>query len=309
MPVVSLSSTALNFGTQVVGTTSSPQTVTLSNIGTATLFITSINASAQFGQTNNCGSSLPFGNSCTISVTFTPTAIGPLTGTITITDNAANSPQIITLSGTGAAAGPLASVSPTSLTFPTQLAGTKSAQQNVTLTNTGTSNLTLTGTTVTSPFSKTPLCPGNLAPGKSCTIAVFFGPTTAGAVNGTLALNDNAPGSPQLVTLSGAGTFLKLSPTQINFGAVRVGKSSNPTMITLTNTGQSSMQVGSVTITGTNIGDFSQSNGCTTPLKKNGSCSVSVTFSPKTTGARSANVTIVDGSGVSQNVPLSGTGK
>jgi hypothetical protein len=111
------------------------------------------------------------------------------------------------------------------------------------------------------------------------------------------------------VTLSGTGTFLKVSPPQINFGSVRIGKSSNPSKITLTNTGTSSLTVASISITGSNVGDFSQSNGCTTPLKKNGSCSVSVTFSPQTTGARSANVTIVDGSGVSQNVLLGGTGK
>jgi hypothetical protein len=138
---------------------------------------------------------------------------------------------------------------------------------------------------------------------------VFFGPTTAGTVNGTLSLNDNAPGSPQLVTLTGIGTFLQISPTQINFGSVRVGKSSNPTKVTLTNTGTGSLQVASVTITGSNVGDFTQTNGCTAPLKSKRSCSVSVTFSPKTTGARSANVTIVDGSGVTQNVPLTGTGK
>jgi phospholipase C len=309
VPVASLSTSTLAFGTQVVGTTSTAQMVTLSNIGTATLNIASITASSQFGQTNNCGSSLPFGKSCTVSVTFSPSTTGPLSGTVTITDNAANSPQIITLSGTGAPAGPLASVSPTSLTFPIQLAGTKSAQQNVTLTNTGTSNLTLTGTTVTGPYSKTPLCPGSIAPGKSCTIAVFFGPTSAGVVSGTLSLIDNAPGSPQTVTLSGTGTFLKISPTQIDFGSVRVGKSSNPTKVTLTNTGKSSLTVASISITGSNVGDFSQSNGCTSPLRQNGTCTVSVTFTPKTTGARSANLTMVDGSGVTQSVALSGVGK
>src|SRR5581483_3658911 len=129
MPIVSLSSSTIDFGTQVVGTRSSPQSVTLSNIGTATLNITSFKASAEFDQTNTCGSSLPFGASCKISVTFAPTATGAQSGTITITDDASDSPQVISVSGNGAPPGPVANVTPTSLVFPTQLVGSRSAQQ------------------------------------------------------------------------------------------------------------------------------------------------------------------------------------
>ena len=102
---VSLSPTSLTFASQTVATTSAAQTVTLTNTGTAALSISGIAASGNFAETNTCGSSLAVNASCTISVTFTPTAAGTLTGAITFTDNAAASPQTVSLSGTGAAAG------------------------------------------------------------------------------------------------------------------------------------------------------------------------------------------------------------
>jgi hypothetical protein len=103
-PEAGVSPSSLTFGSQSVGTRSASQPVTLSNTGNAALTITSIAASANFGQTNNCGGSVAAASSCTIKVTFAPTAMGSLTGTLTITDNsneAAGSTQTVTLSGTG----------------------------------------------------------------------------------------------------------------------------------------------------------------------------------------------------------------
>src|SRR5439155_1453625 len=108
-PAVSLSPTSLNFGNQNVGTTSAPQTVTLSNIGTATLSITSIGIengdySSDFAETNNCGTSLAAGASCAINVTFKPTATGTRSAALTVTDNTNNhagTNQTVSLTGTG----------------------------------------------------------------------------------------------------------------------------------------------------------------------------------------------------------------
>jgi hypothetical protein len=97
----SLSTTSLSFANQGVGTTSAAQTVTLSNTGTATLNISNIAASGDFSQTNSCGTTLSAGANCTISVTFKPTVAGAGTGTLSISDNAAGSPQSVALSGTG----------------------------------------------------------------------------------------------------------------------------------------------------------------------------------------------------------------
>src|SRR5206468_1233709 len=98
---VTLSSTSLKFGVELVGTRSAAQTTTLTNTGGATLTISSIAASGDFLQNNTCGSSLPAGASCTIKVAFRPSAKGFRTGSVTITDDAADSPQTIKLTGTG----------------------------------------------------------------------------------------------------------------------------------------------------------------------------------------------------------------
>jgi hypothetical protein len=104
-PAVSLSPASVNFGNQTVGLTSAPQTVTLTNIGSATLTITSIGLTGanphQFGETSSCGSSLNAGASCTISVTYQPGVSGPKIAALTITDNAAGSPHSVAMSATG----------------------------------------------------------------------------------------------------------------------------------------------------------------------------------------------------------------
>jgi|SRR5450432_2675581 hypothetical protein len=102
-PSVTLAPPTLTFPSQVVGTTSDPaQTVTLTNSGTVTLNIMSIAASANYAADSTaCGATLAAGANCVISVTFTPTSVGTLTGTITVTDNASNSPQTVALTGIG----------------------------------------------------------------------------------------------------------------------------------------------------------------------------------------------------------------
>ena len=103
--VVSLAPPSLGFGDQPLGIASSPQVSTLTNAGELTLTITSIQVTGanggDFAQTNNCGTSVPAGGSCDISVAFTPTVVGTRTGQVTITDNAADSPQTISLTGIG----------------------------------------------------------------------------------------------------------------------------------------------------------------------------------------------------------------
>jgi hypothetical protein len=210
--VVSLSATSLAFGNQSVGTTSTAQTLTLSNTGNAALSITSLaltgtNAS-DFAQTNTCGTSVAGGSNCTISVTFTPAASGSRTAAVSITDNASGSPQTVSLSGTGTAA--LASLSPTSLAFGNQAADMTSTAQTVTLSNAGNAALSITSLALTgtnaSDFAQSNTCGSSLAAGANCTIAVMFTPSVAGTEAASLSIADNASGSPQTVSLSGAGT-------------------------------------------------------------------------------------------------------
>src|SRR5207249_4257987 len=96
-----VSPTSLTFNSQTVQTTSAPQAVSLTNGGSAALTISSIGASGDFAQTNTCGGALAAGGTCSLAVTFTPTAAGERTGAVTIADNASNSPQTVGLTGSG----------------------------------------------------------------------------------------------------------------------------------------------------------------------------------------------------------------
>src|SRR5262249_26640145 len=132
-PVATLSTANLTFGLQLVGTRGAAQTATLTNTGSTTLSISSIGVSGDFEVIDNCGSSLPAGESCTIRVAFSPSDKGVRSGGVTITDDAANSPQTIALTGTGT----VVKLSPTSLDFGDQRVRTISPPQTVRLTNTG----------------------------------------------------------------------------------------------------------------------------------------------------------------------------
>ena len=100
-PSASLTPGSLTFNSQPVGYASAAQAVTLTSSGNAALSITRIAASGDFAETNACSAALAAGASCAISVTFTPSAGGTRSGTLTITDNAAGSPHAVTLTGTG----------------------------------------------------------------------------------------------------------------------------------------------------------------------------------------------------------------
>ena len=100
-PAAMLAPASLSFGNRTKGATSAAQSVTFTNSGTAALSIAALTASGDFAETNNCGGSLAAGASCTIQVTFTPSAAGARAGALTVTDNASTSPQLVPLSGTG----------------------------------------------------------------------------------------------------------------------------------------------------------------------------------------------------------------
>jgi hypothetical protein len=220
--VVALTPASLSFNSQFVGTTSAPQTVTLVNSGSATLNITSVavTAGAGFAQTNNCGTSVAAGSSCTISVSFTPTGSGTASGTLSVTDNTTGSPQTVGLTGTGVS--PTASLSATTVNFGSLLVGTGSTTpQKITLTNTGNANLSITSLSISgsnaSEFTINPAnpCGSTVAQGSSCTIQINFKPVASNPPtrSATLSITDNAPNSPQTVALTGMASDFQLSAT------------------------------------------------------------------------------------------------
>jgi hypothetical protein len=165
-------------------------------------------ASVPFAETNTCGSSVLPGKKCTISVTFTPTVTGTASGTVTITDNASNSPQTVTTGGTGIAD---ASLSPATLNFGSHTVGTTSTSLSATLTNNQTSALTISSIAVSGDFSETNNCGTSLAGRAKCTISVTFTPTVVGALTGTLTVTDSGNNSPQTTALTGTGSTAGLT--------------------------------------------------------------------------------------------------
>jgi len=222
---VTANPTTLAFGGQAQGTTSASQPVTITNVGTSTVTISSIAANTNFGETNSCPETLVGGNtegsSCVVNVTFTPTATGALSGTVTVTYTNAGSetPQTttVTLTGTGTpATGGTLTVTPSSLAFGSQALTTTSAPLSVTVMNTSAGPVNFTGFTISGANAGDFAVPlpsssagcsatGTLAAGASCTINVLFTPQANGARTATLNITDNATGSPQMVALSGTG--------------------------------------------------------------------------------------------------------
>jgi hypothetical protein len=209
---------------------------------------------------------------------------------------------------------PICSVSPASLTFPTQLLGTASAPKSATVTNTGNATMSITsiGITGTNPgdFTQSSTCGTSLAVGAKCTISASFKPTATGKRTAAVSIADNAaPPNPQTVGLTGTGTEVKLVPTSLSFGSQKIGTTSAPKSVTMTNVGTSTLTISGISLTGANAGDFSQTHTCGGTLGAGASCTISVTFHPSATGARSAALSISDnGGGSPQKVPLSGTG-
>jgi len=199
---VNASPTALTFGPQVTGTTSTAQSVTVSNPTSAAASVSSISTSGPFAQTNNCGSSIAANGSCTVNVTFSPTATGTSTGSLTV--NAGGVTSTVSLTGTGTAPGPVLSASPASLSFPSTLVGNTAASQTVTVTNSGTTAATVSSVAATGAFSQTNNCT-TIAVNGSCTVTVKFAPTAGGTNSGTLTVNSNANNNPLTVGLTGNG--------------------------------------------------------------------------------------------------------
>ena len=203
-PVVAFSPRGLTFASQEISTTSPQQAVTLANPSGASLAIANTSASGDFTVSNNCGSTLGPGKNCQADVTFSPTATGTRTGLLSFTDSAEPNSQTLTLTGTGVEA--LAQISPASVSFASQVVGTSSAAQTLTVTNKGDAALTISSIAVNSDFAQTNSCGSTVAAGTSCTVSVTFTPKAGGLESGTLTMTDNAPNSPQSVALSGTGT-------------------------------------------------------------------------------------------------------
>jgi hypothetical protein len=200
-PPVSVAPSSIFMPNTVVGMISSNATVEVTNNLKVALTITSISADGDFSQINNCTSPISSGGSCSLTITFKPTTLGLRSGTITITDSASNSPQVVNLTGNGVSS---ASTTVSSHNFGSIAVGA-SATYKLYLMNNQAVPLNITAITTTGDYSQTNQCVSPLGAGKDCAIVVKFTPNTIGTRSGVLTITDSANNSPQTVSLSGAG--------------------------------------------------------------------------------------------------------
>jgi hypothetical protein len=317
VPVAALTPPALVFNPTVIARNSPSQVATLTNTSTtapmqvAGIGFTGPNANS-FSQTNNCPATLAPLGTCTINVTFTPSTGGALTASLSVSDSAPGSPQIVALSGTGVSA---VTLLPAGLSFPLQINTTSGAPQSIQVTNNQTvtlniSSIAISGTNAAS-FSQINTCGTALTAGSSCTITVTFTPNTTGANSATISITDDASGSPQTATLFGLGTgaTATMTPSSLTFKTQAVATTSTAQVVTVTNSGKETLNISSIIFTGTNNGDFSQTTTCGPTVLPAGTCTISVSFLPTAGGSRTASLTLNDSAGDSpQSINLFGTG-
>ena len=307
VPPVTFSPATLTFGNVSIGSTSSPQSVTLTNNQSVGLTISGITASGDYSQTNNCPSSstpLGTGQSCTINVRFSPTAKGSIPGAISISTDASPGTQPVGLSGTGT--GSVSSqiaISPARLDFGSPEAGTATATQTVTITNSSNSKtLSITSLAPSSTVYQVTAdsCSGQtIAAGGHCTFDVAFQPIANFAsvsYPGAITVNDSDVTSPSAVGLAGIGVPpVTSSPATLDFGTIISGNSSNPQSVTLTNNHNASetLSISSSSYFPT----VPSGSTCANPVAAGGTCSLQFTFNPRGIGTFIGAGTIVPSSG------------
>ena len=208
---------------------------------------------------------------------------------------------------------PTLQLAPASLSFGVIVVGTTSAAQVEKLTNTGSSQLAISGVTITgsdaADFDQDTTCGSILDAGANCTLNVAFTPSALGQRNATINITDDGAGSPQVLSLNGlggdSGPNATVSPTSLNFGSQVTDTTSAAQSITLSNYGTATLTITGITVSA----NFSQTNTCNSTLASGASCTISVTFTPGNTGSLNGTLSFADSAADSpQTVSLSGTG-
>jgi len=205
--VISLTPSSADLGNVTVGATNS-QTIQIGNTGNGVLTITQSNVTGSGFSTS--GLTLPLsinpGLTSTFNARFQPSTAGPASGSITIMSNAASSPSVISLSGTGVTATQVLSLSMTSVNYGNVDTGTSSTQ-TVSVTNTGNANVQISQISVggTGYSLSGASAPVTLTPTQKLTFSVIFSPTLIGSASGSVTITSNATGSPATISLSGSG--------------------------------------------------------------------------------------------------------
>jgi hypothetical protein len=329
-PTLQFQPASLEFQPEIINNTSGQIGITLTNIGnktvhfgsvatTSTGFILGANGDGCFALSLN---NLGVNGSCTIYVSFAPSAAGNITGTLTVNDNGTGGPHKIALSGTAILASQQIAISQTALTFPSQPQGSTSLPQVIYVTNQSDSTVSslgaILGGTNAADYTLANSCPSALGARAVCSLTVTFNPATTatGTRTGTVTVSDSDTGSPRKIMLTGtavaAGPAVAITPpSPLAFPKIDVGSSSGTETFSVTNTGTGNLTVSGVAVSGKDAGDYSiVSDGCSgVLLTQNQNCIVGVQFTPAQGGPRSAVASVIDNAtGSPQTIALSALG-
>ena len=306
MPAIALSPTSVTYSGQAVGTASASVTVTVTNSGNAALSVSGVTASGDFIETDNCSGAIVVQNgTCAVQVKFAPTITGARAGILTVYGNVAGGQATAALTGAGLAAAAVV-LTPLTVGFASTSVGATSAVQNVTISNTGGASVNLQSVTVTGNFRLAAnTCGVSLAAGTGCTVSIVFAPATAGSLVGTLTVVDDA--GTQVASLNGTATNPAtdaLAPAALTFATQQQGTAGAAQQVTMTNAGDVALTLIAAQVTS---GDYTVVNGCGNSLNAHSSCTLQVTFVPKSVGPQ-MGVLVVSDEFRSQTVALTGTG-
>ncbi len=307
---ITLTPLSIDFGAQFTGTTSAAQSVTVSNTGDGPVTVGTPSTTGDYAVAGSCPNSLPAGGSCTLSVTFTPSAIGNRPGRLTVPWGSGSS-TTTTLDGMGTTPGQLV-FSPSPLSFSSTAIGS-STTSSVTVTSQGGTAVQFSGISVTGDFavgtggtctSSTQLAAGS----GSCTVTVVFTPTTTGSRTGTLTIANNGVPASATEPLNGTGVkpgYVSFSPAGVNFGSVVLNASATQAF-TATNSGGVAVSLGTPLVSGS--GYRLSGSDCVALLSPGSSCTVQVVFSPAKTGEVIGTLSLPWGSSSTATAALDGVG-
>jgi hypothetical protein len=331
-PAIETSPTGIAFGTRRVGTSTTPQTVTVRNsaggmnagplvIPDGGVTVTGAAASEYAIDGDECsGRTLAPSATCTVEVVFAPTTSGSRAATLSIASNASGSPTGVALSGTGGEPGFEAAPDP--FDFGSANAGTAGGVQRFVVGNPGSLPLAIAGVALTGAdadqfaIDADTCTAATLQPGETCAVDVGFAPTSVGAKTAELRFDDDASGAPHAVALTGHGTQPQLSatPAGLDFGTLTVGAAGAPQAVTVANSASGPdagpLTIAGVTLSGPQASAFAiDGDTCAGAVLDPGdACTATLVFAPASAGAASATLTIAgDAPGGPHAVALTGT--
>jgi hypothetical protein len=323
-PVASVSPAALGFAATTIGQSSGPLSATLANTGNAPLNVGALSLSgaaagdfAISGGTCAGGTAVAAGANCTVEVGFRPSAAGTRSAALVIAHNATGGSSTVALSGTGnGVAQATIALSANAIDFGTLVSGAASPVQTLTVNNTGQAALVFTGISVggANPgiFTLGGTC-GTASPvpaGGSCTVTVKATASASGAFGGSLALASNASNGAVSVALGGTvaapAPAIAASPSAVAFGAQTVGSPAASQAVTLANTGNVPLALGSIAISGSAAVTIA-ARTCGDTLVVGATCTVTLAFAPQAEGAAAATLAVASNAAALQ-VAVAGTG-